>query len=103
MTPPRRYLPNRRVSEAFDFECMGVAYRANTSRFEDGTLGEMFLEAGKIGTAAHIIAKESAVVLSIALQYGVPIDRIYDALPKLSDCFPAGPIGVALKIASERT
>ncbi len=92
-------LPYRRQSSpAFEYEHGGVMYRAQYSEHE-GKLVELFLNAGKEGTAADIIGRECAVILSIALQHQVPLDMIIDALPKLSDGNPAGPVGVALKMA----
>lgn len=92
----RRALPNRRRGEAVEFEHDGLRYRANFSRFSDGSIAEMFLDAGKTGTSANIIAKESAVILSIARQFGAPMNTLYAALPKLADGSPAGPVGAAL-------
>lgn len=48
------------------------------------------------------MARDAAVVFSIARQYGVPFGILFDALTKLKDGSPAGAIGVALKMASER-
>jgi ABC-type spermidine/putrescine transport system permease subunit II len=98
----RRRFSNRRQTESFKFEHNGIAYRASVSRFEDGEIGELFLNAGKIGCAADIVAHDAAVIFSIARQYGVPLQTIKDALAKLPDCTPAGPIGVALELADRK-
>lgn len=95
----RQYLPNRREGETFCFENEGVSYTATISRFDDGSIAEMFLNAGKLGSAVHTMARDAAVVFSISRQCGVPMGVLYSALAKLEDCSPSGPVGVALKIA----
>ncbi len=95
----RARLPNRRRNTFIDFQCNGVPYTACFANAEDGTLAEVFLNGGKEGSAADIIGRECAVVLSIALQFGTPLNIIVDALPKLADGNPAGPVGMALKLA----
>jgi hypothetical protein len=92
----RRVLPSRRRSEAIDFEHEGLHYRACFSRYADGSIAEMFLDAGKTGTSANIMAKEAAVIFSIARQFDAPVEVLWSALPKLQDGSPAGPVGAAL-------
>lgn len=95
----RQYLPNRRELETLSFEHEGVAFEASIGRFDDGSIGEIFLNAGKLGSAVHILAREAAVTMSIALQCGAPFGVLVSALPQLKDGSPAGPVGVALKMA----
>ncbi len=92
-------LPYRRRSPAFSFEHDKVHYRAQFSNTDDGRLMELFLNGGKEGSAAAILGQECSIILSLALQHGAPLETIIDALPKLSDGNPAGPVGVALKMA----
>ena len=98
MSPPRTQLPSRRLSETISFEHCGVPYEASISRFADGSIAELFLSAGKTGSAADTLSRDTAVLLSIARQYGVPLQLMYDALVKLGDGSPAGPVGVALQM-----
>jgi hypothetical protein len=58
----------------------------------------LFLRAGKTGSSAEIAAHDGAIILSIALQYGVPVNAIRHALLKLPDGSAAGPLGRALDI-----
>ena len=92
----RTRLPDRRQSTSITFDYGGVSYNAQFSNGADGALAELFLNCGKEGSAADIIGRECAVVLSIALQFGTPLDVIFDALPKLADSKPAGPVGMAI-------
>jgi hypothetical protein len=94
----RRRLPSRRYSETFTFEIGGLRYTCTTSKFEDGSLGEIFLGNHKAGSMADAAAKDSAVVASIALQYGVPVDVIRRALMRGSHGEPNTPLAAALDI-----
>jgi ribonucleoside-diphosphate reductase alpha chain len=94
----RKRLPNRRGSESFELTAAGLNYRATVSRFEDGRVAEIFLSNHKIGSHADTAARDSAVVCSIALQFGVPIETIRRALMRDSHGRPNGPPGVVLDL-----
>jgi hypothetical protein len=98
---PRETLPNRRPSEFFIFEHESVAYHATISRFPNGDIAELFLDAGKIGSAVNVMAHDAAVVFSIARQCGTPLELIRAGLSKLADGSCAGAIGRALELADE--
>ncbi len=72
----RRWLPNRRHGETFSFEWNGLRYTATISRFEDGRIAELFLSNRKSGSQADASARDAAIILSFALQYGADIDAI---------------------------
>jgi hypothetical protein len=93
---PRERLPNRRASETFELESQGLRFTATVSRFADGTVAEVFLQNHKAGSMAGINAQDAAVVCSIALQYGVPIEVIKRALMRDSQGRASGPLGAAL-------
>lgn len=95
----RSMFRNRRDGESFSFEHDGLKYHAICNRFGNGQIGEIFVDAGKVGSTAHTIAKECAVLFSLARQYGTPMEVIRAALPLLHDGSPAGPLGMALRIA----
>jgi ribonucleoside-diphosphate reductase alpha chain len=99
----RARLNNRRLCETFSFECNGLHYAATISRFPDGRLGEIFLGNAKAGSDSDAAAKDSAVVASIALQYGVPVDVIRKALLRDSCSVASSPLGVALDIIAEES
>jgi hypothetical protein len=92
----RTRLQNRRASETFDLECANLAYVATVSRFDDGRLGEIFLTANKGGSAADTAARDSAIVCSIALQFGADVETIRKALCRDARGNAGGPLGVAL-------
>jgi hypothetical protein len=96
MAVVRERLPSRRSAETFDVEAGELRYRATIGRYPDGRIGEIFLTNHKAGSQAGIMASDAAVVASIALQYGVPLDVIRHALMRDSRGKPSGPLGVVL-------
>jgi ribonucleoside-diphosphate reductase alpha chain len=99
----RQRLPNRRASETFALRCAGLAYVATVSRFDDGRIAEIFLSNHKAGSAADTAARDSAIVASIAMQYGAPVDVIRKALLRDPQGWAGSPLGVALDLLVEGT
>jgi ribonucleoside-diphosphate reductase alpha chain len=97
----RERLPNRRASKTFAFQCGGMNYAATVSHFDDGRLAEIFLTNHKSGSDADAAAKDSAVVASIALQYGTPVETIRKALLRDGRGIASSPLGVALDLIVE--
>jgi hypothetical protein len=76
----RRRLPNRRHSETFRVEAQGMKFTATISRFDDGRIAEIFLSNHRAGSDADANACDAAVIGSMALQHGVPLEIIRRAL-----------------------
>jgi ribonucleoside-diphosphate reductase alpha chain len=98
MSADRQRLPNRRSCETFTFEHGGMKYTASIARYADGRLAEIFISNCKTGSDTDAAAKDSAVVCSIALQHGVPLETIRKALLRDARGNPASPLGRALDI-----
>jgi hypothetical protein len=94
----RTRLPNRRPCETFALECNGLTYLATTSRFADGRFAEIFISNAKCGSHSDSAAKDAAVVCSIALQHGVPVDVIRHALLRDAQGRASSPLGCALDL-----
>ena len=92
----RKPLPYRRLHEVLEFEHAGVAYVAGVGRFADQTIAEIFLNGPKNGTAADVAARDAAIVASLALQHGVPLDVIRHALARDASGSAGGPLGAVL-------
>jgi hypothetical protein len=92
----RRRLPNRRQCETLSFECNGLRYTASISRYASGALAEIFIGNSKSGSHSDSAAKDAAVVCSIALQFGVPVDVIQHALLRDAQGRASSPLGCAL-------
>jgi hypothetical protein len=98
----RKRLPQRRASETFNIECAGLAFTVTVGRFEDGGVAEVFVTNHKAGSTAGIMASDAAVLASIALQYGAPLETLRAALMRDGGGRAMGPVGVVLdRIAAE--
>src|SRR5215470_10706376 len=100
-TRNRRRLPNRRPIETFEIEVGGLHYVVSVGHFADGALAEIFITNGKAGSDSDTAARDSAVVASIALQFGVPLEVIRHALMRNRDGSACGPLGAALDLLHE--
>jgi ribonucleoside-diphosphate reductase alpha chain len=97
----RRRLPNRRCSESFTLEVAGLKYTATVSRFDDGSIGELFLSNHKSNSAADTNARDAAITFSFAIQHGADPEKIRKALCRDSQGRATGPLGTALDLIAE--
>jgi hypothetical protein len=99
----RDRLPNRRPCETLNFTHGGMSYIASIARYSDDRLAEIFITSPKVGSDADAGAKDSAVVCSLALQYGVPVETISKALLRDARGGASSPLGAALDLLAEST
>jgi hypothetical protein len=107
----RRILPQRRRAETFDLVFRNQAVIVSAGFHIEGELGEVFISAGKSGADLQNIANDAAVVISLALQHGVPVAAIQHAVTRYNDGSPASILGavvdrlamVSVRAAEERT
>ncbi len=92
----RTALPNRRQSINLAFLHGPIAYQGSMSYGPDGQIAEVFLSGGKIGSEVEAVARDCAVMVSLGLQYGVPIEVMRRAVTRLDDGAAAGPMGQLL-------
>ena len=91
----REDLPRRRAADVVTFEHEGRRWTATAGRFADGRLAELFLDAPKVSPLADA-ARESAILVSLALQHGCAVETIRHAL----DGRGVSPVGAALAAIS---
>ena len=96
MTTTRRRLPDRRPSITFDVEAFNLRFTVTASHFDDGNVGELFIQNHKADSSAGIMASDSAIAASLALQYGCPPDVLRKALSRDRQARASSPLGVAL-------
>jgi hypothetical protein len=94
----RQRLPNRRCSETFELIAGGLRYTVTLSRFSDGRLGELFLTNHKTNSMADQLARDAAIVFSIAVQCGADPEVIRRALGRDARGNATSPLGCALDI-----
>jgi hypothetical protein len=66
-------------------------------------LGEVFVGNHRCDSHADSCAKDAAILASIALQFGAPLDVLRKALLRDSQGRPSTPIGIALDLLAERS
>ena len=77
--PTRRRLPDRRKGYIQKAVVGGHKVYLHTGEFDDGDLGEIFIDMHKEGAAFRSLMNNFASAISIGLQYGVPLDEFVDA------------------------
>jgi hypothetical protein len=102
MTARRERLPNRRACESFEFRHAGLDFTLAAGFYEDGRVAEIFVSSHKPGSPIEAIARDAAVTVSIALQFGADIETIRGALTRDHDGGPATLLGAALDALAER-
>jgi len=87
----RRRLPLRRKGYTQKAVVGGHKVYIRTGEYEDGTLGEIFLDMHKEGAAFRSLMNCFAISVSLGLQYGVPLEEYVDAFV-FSRFEPSGPV-----------
>jgi ribonucleoside-diphosphate reductase alpha chain len=75
----RKPLPNRRSGYTQKAKIGGHSIFIRTGEYEDGSLGEIFLDMHKEGAAFRSLLNSFAIAVSLGLQYGVPLEEYVDA------------------------
>jgi len=75
----RTRLPDRRKGYIQKATVGGHKVYLHTGEFDDGQLGEIFLDMHKEGAAFRSLMNNFAIATSIGLQYGVPLEEFVDA------------------------
>ncbi len=78
MQPPRFLLPARRSGFTQEARIGGHKVFLRTGEYEDGTLGEVFIDLAKEGATLRGILSCFAIAVSKGLQYGVPLEEFVD-------------------------
>ncbi|MCO5169870.1 MAG: vitamin B12-dependent ribonucleotide reductase [Planctomycetes bacterium] len=81
-TPPRlvrRRLPKKRGGFTQEARVGGQKIYLRTGEYEDGTLGEVFIDLAKEGAALRSLMNCFAISVSLGLQHGVPLEEFVNA------------------------
>ena len=78
MHPPRFMLPGRRGGYTQEARIGGHKVYLRTGEYEDGTLGEVFIDLAKEGATLRGILSCFAIAVSKGLQFGVPLEEFVD-------------------------
>ncbi len=75
----RQRLPDRRKGYTQKASVGGHKVYIRTGEYDDGRLGEIFIDMHKEGAAFRSLMNNFAIAISIGLQYGVPLEEYVDA------------------------
>lgn len=86
----RERLPQRRRTETFDIqhvETSGASspYVLSVGLYDNGRIGEVFIDSPKNGSTLGLICHDAAVLISIALQHGASIEELRSSVARQSD------------------
>jgi hypothetical protein len=101
MMPARERLPNRQQCESFEFRHAGLDFTLAAGFYPDGRIAEVFLSSHKPGSPIEAIARDAAILASLAFQHGVDLQTIRTALTRDHDGGSATPLGAALDAIAE--
>ena len=79
-TPPeRKKLSTRRRGYTQKAKISGQTIYLRTGEYEDGSVGEIFIDMHKEGAAFRSMINSFAIAISLGLQHGVPLEEFVDA------------------------
>lgn len=87
----REKLPARRKGYTQKAVVGGHKVYLRTGEYEDGRLGEIFIDMHKEGAALRSLLNNFAIAISLGLQYGVPLEEYVDAFT-FTRFEPQGPV-----------
>jgi ribonucleoside-diphosphate reductase alpha chain len=87
----RERMPDRRKGYTQKAVVGGHKVYLRTGEYDDGRLGEIFIDMHKEGAALRSILNNFAIAVSLGLQYGVPLDEYVDAFT-FTRFEPSGPV-----------
>jgi len=74
----RKQLPAKRRGYTIKGKVGGQAMFLRTGEYNDGTLGEIFIDMAKEGATMRSMLNSFAIAISVGLQYGVPLEEYVD-------------------------
>ncbi len=74
----RRTLPAKRRGFTQKAKINGQAIFLRTGEYNDGTLGEIFVDLAKEGSTLRSLMNSFAIAISVGLQYGVPLEEFVE-------------------------
>jgi ribonucleoside-diphosphate reductase alpha chain len=84
-------MPDRRKGYTQKAVVGGHKVYLRTGEYDDGRLGEIFIDMHKEGAALRSFINNFAIAVSLGLQYGVPLEEYVDAFT-FTRFEPAGPV-----------
>ncbi|CAL8972795.1 hypothetical protein RHODGE_RHODGE_01008 [Rhodoplanes serenus] len=92
----RAILPERRAVETFDLRHDSMSFTVSIGFYDDGRPGEVFVTGTKAGSGVEAVSRDGAILISLALQHGVPVDVIRHAVTRTAGDEPSSIIGAVV-------
>lgn len=97
-------LPLRRRSETFNLRHWNQDWNVTVGYYSDGRPGEIFINGAKSGADLEGTARDGAVLMSLALQYRVPVEVMQHAVTRNENGAPSSIVGAILdELSKERS
>jgi len=97
----RSQLSNRRAAVFVDTTFQGLNYTISYGLFPGRrAVAELFISCEKNTSAQEAMARDAAILISQALQYGTPFSVIHDAVTRAGDGAAASIVGHALDVVA---
>ena len=102
--PYRQRLPYRRAAITETIIIGNLTIAGSIGFGETGTPQEIFLSGAKDGSGMAAILEDASVVISVALQHGIPAAALAKSIARIPESLdgaavkPASPIGAALDL-----
>ena len=87
----REKMPDRRKGYTQKAVVGGHKVYLRTGEYDDGRIGEIFIDMHKEGAALRSLLNNFAIAISLGLQYGVPLEEYVDAFT-FTRFEPSGPV-----------
>lgn len=104
----RARLPNRRSHETVAIEMIGQRFKVRLGRAVTcgerellGPITEIFLNAQKPNSVIDVLVNDGAILMSLLIQFGCPVETIAHAMKRNPDGSPASPFGFAADLLLE--
>lgn len=109
----RQRLASRRTHETVAVEMLEQRFKVGIGRETDirdvgdvlqvtvGPPAEVFINAQKPNSALDVLCSDSAILMSLLIQYGCPIENIRHSMKRDPDGKPSSPLGFAADLLNE--
>ena len=98
----RRALDARRLAVTFTQRMWNQDWHVSVGFFPNRQVGEVFIAASKTpGTDLDASCRDCAILLSLCLQYGCPLDVISHAITRNADGSPSSIAGAVIDVIKE--
>ena len=92
----RTSLPARRIQYTSEITHEGFLYSVSVGCHANGRPGEIFIQAHKAASPLEAVARDAAILLSLAIQHGVPLQQMREAVTRDGRGQPATIVGAVL-------